>query len=101
MRDFSKERLSIEPGRDFMGADPERPYPVLLGQMRGSPRDYGSVLSPAELDTFTAQLAARWNACADALERAEPALYQLVDDPAFAPILNALELLSRAVNGEG
>lgn len=93
MRDFSNERTQIEPGREFQSSSGER-----LAQMRGDPRMYQSVLSPAELDTFTEQLAARWNACADALELLErEELTRRDNEDAWL----ARRVLRRAVHGEG
>lgn len=96
LKDFTEERLSVDPGRVFVAAAGS----VRLGAlMSPAPQDAtGLALGPADSDDFTNQLAARWNACADALDLAEHG----EQFTTFASQLTAIrDILRRAVHREG
>lgn len=96
MRDFSKVRLSgtrtlyTEEGLPLITASRlEEPPSAANGYSTGR-----YTLDPEETSTFVAQLAARWNACADALAYLEGLQHRTNEE------LTVLGMLRPAVHGE-
>lgn len=93
MRDFSKERLAVHPEAEDAGFDGKSSAWILDGDGRLAAEAYGEI--DAEAVEFGQQIAARWNACADALARGETLK---VGDSPMQTLQDVLAILRKAVH---